>query len=138
MGLRLLRKTPGFTAAAVLALAVGIGANAAVFSLVNQTILQPLDYQNADRLVAITERHGQGSGTVPWANFLDLERDATSFAAMASYAASDATVLGGTTPIRVPAASVSAGFFDVFAVGAARGRLPLRTEHREGAIPSRS
>jgi hypothetical protein len=94
--------------------------------LVNQTLLQPLDYRNADRLVSVAERHGQGRGRVSWANFLDLDREATSFAAMASYSASDATVLGGATPLRAQAAAVSAGFFEVFAVGRSRGGCPCR------------
>ena len=136
LGLRVLRKSPGFTLAATLTLALGIGANAAVFSIVNKVILQPLPYAEPDRLVWMVERHGEkGWGSVPWANFLDLEQQAKSFSSMASMGASTVTLLGAGSPLRVRAAAVSAGFFRVFPVRPVMGRLPAPDEYRRGANP---
>jgi predicted permease len=135
VGSRLLRKTPLFTIAAILTLAIGIGANAAVFSLVNQVILQPLPFPNADRIVRISERHEQGYGNLAWSTFAELHETSTSFAAMTSYGTDRVTVLGAATPLRAQAAEVSEKFFDVFGARPERGRLPLPGEHAVGANP---
>jgi predicted permease len=135
VAVRMLAKSPGFTAAAVITLALGIGGNAAVFSIVNRVILQPLPYQEADRLVTMTERHEKGWGNMPWANFLDIEAQSRSFAGMASYGSGTETVLGAATAVRVQGAVVSAGFFRVFPVHPVLGRLPLPDEHQRGATP---
>jgi putative ABC transport system permease protein len=135
VGFRMLRRSPGFTLTAVLTLALGTGAMAAMFSIVNRVLLRPLPYPEPDRLVAIEERHEQGSGSLPWANFLDLEARARSFSAMTSYGAWTATVLGTGQPLRVRAGAVSAGFFKVFPVRPVLGRLPVAEEHRLGASP---
>ena len=135
VGLRLLRRTPGFTLAAIVTLALGIGANTAVFSIVNRVILQPLDYEHADRIVQVVERHETGWGNLPWANFQDLQARARSFEARGTYGAGTVTVLGTRTPVRATGASVSSGFFRVFGVRPILGRLPLPEEHRVGAPP---
>ena len=135
VGLRGLRKNPGFTLTAVLTLALGTGAVAAMFSIVNGVLLRPLPYAEPDRLVTIEERHDGNRGSVPWANFLDLEARSRSFSGMASYGAWTATVLGTGQPLRVRAGAVSAGFFRVFPVRPTLGRLPVREEHRLGASP---
>lgn len=135
IGLRLLRKSPLFTMAAIVTLAIGIGANAAVFSLINQVILQPLGFPEANRLVRITERHENGWGNLTWPTMLDLEKQSKSLAAIASYGSEVQTVLGVGEPLRILNTGVSAGFFSVFGARVERGRLPLPEEHREGANP---
>jgi len=135
VGLRVLRKNPGFTLTAVLTLGLGTGAVAAMFSIVSGVLLRPLPYAEPDRLVAIEERHEQGSGSLPWANFLDLESRSRSFSAMASYGAWTATVLGTAQPLRVQIAAFSSGFFKVFPIRPVLGRLPVAEEHRRGASP---
>ncbi|HEV8598146.1 MAG TPA: ABC transporter permease [Gemmatimonadales bacterium] len=135
VGFRTLRKSPGFTLTAVLTLGMGTGAVAAMFSIVNRVLLRPLPYPEPRRLVTVEERHAQGSGSVPWANFLDLEARARSFSAMASYGAWTATVLGTGQPLRVRVGAVSAGFFKVFPLRPELGRLPVAEEHRLGASP---
>ena len=72
LGVRLLRRSPAFTAAAVLTLALGIGANTAVFSIVNKVILQPLAYEEADRLVTVIERHENGWGNPAFATLQEF------------------------------------------------------------------
>jgi putative ABC transport system permease protein len=136
VGLRMLRKSPGFSIAAVLTLALGIGATAAVFSIVNRIILQPLPYQDAHRLFTVVERHANGGwGNIPWATLLDLRKEAKSFEAIASYSSGTTTVLTSAGPMRVQAGFVSADFFRVFPVRPERGRLPREDEHVHGATP---
>ena len=136
VGFRMLRRTPGFTLAAILTLALGIGANAAVFSIINRVVLQPLHYPEADRIVQVWERHdGGGSSNPSWTNFLDLQSRVRSFAAMGAYGSGTVTVLGAASPARVRGTAVSAGFFRVFGVRPALGRLPLPEEHALGATP---
>lgn len=135
LGGRLLRRSPGFAAAAILTLALGIGANTAVFSIVNEVILQPLAYEDADRLVTVIERHENGWGNPAFATLQELERDARSFAGIASYAVGPQTVLGTDRPLRVTAGYVSEQFFTVFQVRPVMGRLPSPDEQRFGANP---
>lgn len=135
VGLRVLRRAPAFTLAAILTLAVGIGANATVFSIVNQAILQPLPYPDADRIVKVTERHARGWGNLPYPTFLDFERDARSFDAITAYQDGVGTVLVGNTGYRVHGAEVSSEFFRVFAVRPLMGRLPLPGEYAAGGGP---
>ena len=135
VGLRVLRKSPGFTATAILTLALGTGSVAAIFSIVNGILLRPLPYPEPDRLVRLEERHEQGAGSLPWANFIDLERMSRSFTAMTSYGAWNASVLGTSEPLRARINAVSSGFFRVFPVRPHLGRLPLPEEHRIGANP---
>jgi predicted permease len=135
VGLRLLLRSPGFTLAAVLTLALGIGANAAVFSIVNRVLLQPLPYLEADRLTTLIERHEQGWGTLSWSNFLDVEAQSRSFAGLASYGSAPVTVLGRDAAMRVGASAISSGFFRVFPIRPTLGRVPAAEEHLLGANP---
>src|SRR6202051_3020555 len=94
-GLRMLAKSPGFTAMAILTLALGIGANTALFSVVNGVLLNPLAYPHSNQLVAIYERiAGYDSGPIEYLNFLDWQRDSRSFASMAAYRNEDYNFIG--------------------------------------------
>ncbi|HEX6314754.1 MAG TPA: ABC transporter permease, partial [Gemmatimonadaceae bacterium] len=135
IGARLLRRSPGFTGAAILTLALGIGANTAIFSIVNEVILTPLATDDADRLVSVTERHEQGWGNLAWTTFLDVQEQSRSFTALTQHASQSTTVLGASQPLRASVAWVSQGFFRVFPVRAERGRLTMPEEHRPGASP---
>ena len=120
-GLRLLRRQPGFALIAITTLALGIGANTAVFAVVDAVLLRPLPYATPERIVEIT---GPGQGFVRMGPF-DIQppalRDSPAFVAMGVYLAG-AVSLGGAPSVRVPAAAVSQGFFDVLGVPPAIGR----------------
>src|SRR5487761_244456 len=85
-GVRMLAKSPGFTAIAVLTLALGIGANTALFSVVNGVLLNPLPYPQPNQLVALYSRTTQFSqSSISYPNFLDWQRDNRSFALLGAY-----------------------------------------------------
>jgi predicted permease len=135
VGLRLLRRSPGFALAAVATLALGVGANTAVFSIVNTVLLRPLPFVEPDRLVHVVERHEKGWGDLAWTGFLDVQGQARTFSAVTAYTAGTATVLGALTPLQLHAAAISRDFFRVFPLRPALGRFPLPDEHRRGAAP---
>ena len=85
-GLRVLRKNPGFTAVAALTLALGIGANSALFSVVNGVLLNPLPFPNPHELVAVYSRTGTfEESSISYANFLDWQKDNHSFAYLSAF-----------------------------------------------------
>jgi len=133
---RSLSRSPVFTLIALVTLALGIGANATIFSVVEGILLRPLPYPEADRLVRIWEQN-QSGGTMDFStpSFLDVQRDATSLEAAAAVRPATLTVVGGSEPARVSSAFVSHGFWDVFPVRAAEGRLTTWDDHVEGAPP---
>ncbi|HSU94834.1 MAG TPA: ABC transporter permease [Gemmatimonadaceae bacterium] len=134
--LRMLRKTPGFTFAAVLTLAVGIGGNTAVFSAVNGVLLHPLPYPNADRLVTIA--HTTRGGDIP-KNLLDASAThvvyatAKSFEAMALYQPGKVTLNGGDSPERIAEVTVTQSIFSVLSVSPELGRAFLIDEYQPHA-----
>ncbi len=134
--LRALRKSPAFTAVAVLTLALGIGANTAIFSVVNGVLLRPLPFDRPDELVWLREARRQG-GTmaVAWANFRDWREQSRSFEGLAAYGSGSTTVLGGEEPVWASTAAVSQDFWTVFPVSPVAGRLTNVDDHREGAAP---
>jgi predicted permease len=133
---RVLRKNTGFTTVAVLTLALGIGANTALFSVVNAVLLRPLAYRDPARLVQLWESsRGNREIRVSGLNFLDWRAQSRSFEAMALYAdAGSVTAAGGDLPQRTTAAEVSRDFFAVFGVSAALGRTFLPEEHQPGEV----
>jgi putative ABC transport system permease protein len=136
LGARVLRKSPGFTISAILTLALGIGANAAVFSIVNGVILQPLAYEHADRLVTLYERNEKGGAApIPWLNFVDLQSQSHSFEGLASYGTGITTVIVNGAATRVNAGPFTEGFFKVFPLKPVMGRLPTDAERTLGANP---
>ena len=134
---RTLRGAPMFAVVAILTLALGIGANTAIFSVVNGVLLRPLPYPDADRLVRVTERNERFPAMeVAWPNFLDWREQARSLEGVTAYASAPLTLLGPDRAIRGRGAWVSEGFFQVFGVGPMLGRSPLPEEHRPGAAPA--
>jgi len=135
-GLRMLAKYPGFTAVAVLTLALGIGANTAIFSVVNGVLLNPLRYTEPDRLVALYSHQATFTrASIPYPNFLDWVRDNHSFSALAAYRGDNFNLIGMGEPERVPAEMISASFFPVLGVKPVIGRAFLPEEDQVGAAP---
>jgi predicted permease len=135
-GLRMLGKSPGFTAVAVITLALGIGANTALFSVVNGVLLNPLPYAEPDRLVALYSRDANYTqASVSYPNFLDWVRDNRSFSALAAYRGDDFNLTGMGEPERVTAEMISASFFPLLGVKTGMGRTFLPEEDQVGAAP---
>jgi len=134
--LRVLRNSAGFTLIAILALALGIGANTAIFSVVNAVFLRPLPYPEADRLVELHEGMGGGTMPVSYPNYLDWRKQADAFEDMASSAIFDATLAAGSRNERVPVAYVSSGFFSILRSAPALGRDFAPADDRPGAAPT--
>jgi predicted permease len=135
-GIRLIAKSPGFAAIAILMLALGIGANTALFSVVNGVLLNPLPYLHPDRLVAIYAKGKEFSrSSISYPNFLDWVRDQRSLSSMAAFRQEDYNLTGMGEPERVGAEMVSANFFSVLGVNPVAGRLFRPEEDRVGAQP---
>jgi putative ABC transport system permease protein len=135
-GIRMIAKSPGFAAIAIFTLALGIGANTALFSVVNGVLLNPLPYQQPNRLVAIYARSKEFShSSISYPNFLDWVRDQRSFSAMAAFREDDYNLTGMGRPERVKAEMVSGNFFAVLGVRPVAGRLFRSEEDRVGAQP---
>jgi putative ABC transport system permease protein len=124
-GSRMLRKNPGFTAVAVLTLALGIGANTAIFSVVSAVLLRPLRYPNHAQLLHLQETHGgsAASATFTFANFLDLERNAKTMENVAGYRPWTFNLTGESSPEQVSGALVSANFFSALGTQPILGRV---------------
>ena len=128
-GFRTMLRNPGVTAVAVIALALGIGANTAIFSVVNAALLRPLPFEEPDRLVAIFETFlPSGQGTVSVPDLKDWREQNQAFDHIEVYWAESFNLLGGESPERIPGASVSAGFFKMLGVKASFGRTFLEGE----------
>ena len=129
--LRMFTKNPGFTAVAVLTLALGIGANTAIFSLVNSLLLQPLPYKDPDRLVALDLVNR--ADVFPWSYpmFDELRRDQRIFESVAGFFDYEVNLTGIYQPERVRAELVSASFFPLLGVDAKLGRVFRPEEDRE-------
>lgn len=138
--LRTLRRSPGFTAVAVLTLAVGIGANTALFSVVHAVLVRPLPYEDAERVVRLDDVPRDAAADTEtrtsYPNFADWRAQARSFQAMAAYDGWSATLEGAGEPERLDAASVSASFFRVLGVRPALGRFLVDEEDQPGAARS--
>ena len=121
--LRMLLKKPGFTLVVVLTLALGIGANAAIFSVVKGVLLNPLPYPDPDQLVTIHQsKPNFETGAIPYLNFVDLQRENQTFSSMAISRGAGFTLIGAGEAERVTARMVSADFFTVYGVKPALGR----------------
>lgn len=135
-GWRMLWKNPGFTAIAVLTLTLGIGANTALFSVVNGVLLNPLPYPEPQQLVAVygkTEQFAQSS--IPYLNFLDWQKDNRTLASLAAFRSDDFNVTGQGEPERLRGFMISADLFHTLGVNPIIGRDFLREEDQPGAGP---
>ena len=132
--MRLLFKSPGFTAVAVLTLALGIGANTAMFSVVTAVLLRPLPFPEPDRIVAVGPR-GTRSGQLnssSYPDFFDYRDRSRSFEQLAAYHNTDQTLTGMGDPLHVRAVMASSGFFEALGVRPALGRSFGREDEKPG------
>ncbi|MDE3179674.1 MAG: ABC transporter permease [Acidobacteriota bacterium] len=134
-GLRQLRRNPGFTAVAVITLALGIGAPTAIFSIVDSVLIGPLPFKHSSRIVTVWETNRSGRKTrVSILDFRDWKAEAHAFTQMAEFSGSfPVSAVGGNEPVRVDATTVSEGFFKVLGVQASLGHIFLPEEHKYGA-----
>ncbi len=120
---RFLRKAPGFTIACVLTIGLGIGANTAVFSLVNALLLRPLPYQNPERLVNVWESiRESGRGGVAFPNYVDVERENHVFEDLAAWSPIEADVTGGGRADRVLGENITPNYFRLLGIHPQQGR----------------
>ena len=136
--LRQLRNSPGFILIAVLTLALGIGANTAIFSIVNSVLLRPLPYRNADRIMILNESSGPGQDySVALPDYFDWQRDNTVFEHLAATRKESRNLSGiaGREPERISCASVTRNFFKIVGVQPEIGRTFSEDEDKVGAAP---
>lgn len=134
-GVRVLLKRPVFTVVAVLTLALGIGANAAIFGVVDAVLLKPLPFANPDRLAQIWERDqktGDDHDSVMAANYLDWRSRSHSFDELAAHAGTSVNLTGLAEPERIRAARVSASLFPLLGVQPEIGRVFFSDEDQPG------
>jgi putative ABC transport system permease protein len=130
----MLVKNPGFTWIAVLTLALGIGANTAIFTVVNTVLLRPLPYKDAEQLVAVWEVQTKANQSLfSPAEFLDYQTQNQSFTEMAAYRFMPFTLTGEGEPEQIDGLIVSANFFSLLGVPAERGRIFQTDDGRAGA-----
>src|SRR5881398_3464448 len=136
LALRQLRKSPGFTFVAVLTLALGIGANTAIFSIVNAVLLRPLPYPDADRIMVLSESSGPGQDySVALPDYFDWRNENTVFEHLAATHKESRNLSGipGRDPERVSCASVTRNFFNIIGLPPELGRTFSQDEDKVGA-----
>ena len=135
-GMRTLLKSPGFTLVAVITLALGIGANTAMFGIVNAVLLRPVPYPEPDRLLKLySSGRGFRQGSVSYPNFLDWQRSSRSFQEMAAYRTDNFNLTGQANPERLRGAMASARVFAVLGTRPVIGRTFTDEEDRPAAAP---
>jgi len=136
-GIRVLRKSPGFAAVAVLTLALGIGANAAIFSVVQGVLLAPLPYREPDRLVTVWLNNFRlkSPTDLSYRDFLDWERAAPPFEKMSAYAWRSFDLSSPGNPEHLEGREISSNFLSTLGVGLALGREFSAEEDRNGGAP---
>src|SRR5262245_18054830 len=137
-GARMLFKQPGFTLIAILTLALGIGANTAIFSVVNAVLLRPLPYEESERLVVLYENNphqGRDEMSVSYPNLADWRERSNSFEQLAGYLSGGMVLTGKDEPARLQVAAVSADLFTMLRVKPLRGRVFLPEEDKIGGAP---
>jgi predicted permease len=136
-GLRMLARSPGFTAIAILTLALGIGANTALFSVVNGVLLNPLAYPHPGQLVAVYGKSpGFDRAPITYLNFLDYQRETQTLSSMAMYRNQDYSFIGtGEAGERLTGYQISADFFSMLGARPILGRSFRHDDDRLGAAP---
>src|SRR5262245_46103995 len=135
--LRALLRRPGFTAVAVITLALGIGANTAIFSVVHGVLREPLPYPESDRLVALrqanlTSNVAQPDAQISPGNFLEWQRQSTTFSSLAAYRTVSYNLTGDGNPERLLSGRVSSGLFKLLGAQPSWGRDFLAVEDHPG------
>jgi predicted permease len=134
--LRQLRKSPGFTAVAVITLALGIGANTAIFSVVEGVVLAPLHYRDPNRLVMVWENNPRFPRVWDsYPNFQDWQRSAQSFQQMAAFRQQQVDLTSPGTPSHLKASQITSGFFSTLGAELALGREFSPQENQPGGAP---
>jgi putative ABC transport system permease protein len=132
-GVRVLRRNLGLTIVAILTLALGIGANATIFSAVNAVLLKPLPYPRPEELVGIWETTKSGDRTnLSYPNFLDLRNQTHAFEQMPGVLEAQVAMAAGAEPVKLQAAAVSAELFDCLGVKPVLGRLFVADDDKPG------
>src|SRR5215472_16719993 len=135
-GFRMLARSPGFALMAVLTLAIGIGANTSIFTVLNSVLLRPLPYREPDRLMILSERDSKFEDeSVAYENFTDWRAQNHTFEALALWRRRDYTITGDRGPEHINGREVSAGFFTLLGLQAVVGRDIRPEEDHEGADP---
>jgi putative ABC transport system permease protein len=131
--LRTLLKSPGFTIVALATLAIGIGANTAIFSFVDGVLLKPLPYEHAERIMRVLEKPpGGGRNGISTLNYLDWQRENTVFEFMAAQTGGSVTLTGVSEPVELRGALVSPRYFDIFGIKPPLGRTFADGEDQPG------
>jgi len=132
---RLLAKSPGFTAIAVLTLALGIGANTAIFTVVNAVLLRPLGFRDPARLVLVAEKSSYPTISTSYQNYVDWRDQSHSFESLEATRGTTITLTGAGEPERLNARMATAPLFSLLGVNAILGRTFLAEEDRAGGAP---
>ncbi len=134
-GIRMLRKSPGFTLVSVLTLSLAIGATTAIFSIINTVLLKPLSFHDSERIMSLWELLPDGEQErfrVAPGNFYDWRERSGSFEKMAAFGSSGMTLTGAGDPEQLRGAVISSGYFDVLGAKPIIGRTFLPEEHAPG------
>jgi putative ABC transport system permease protein len=132
---RLLAKNPAFTGIAVLTLALGIGANTAIFSVVNAVLLRPLAFRDPSRLVLVAEKSKYPTISTSYENYVDWRDQSHSFESLEATRGTTITLIGTAEPERLNARMMTAGLFPLLGVDARLGRTFRADEDRAGGSP---
>src|SRR5579862_6504143 len=132
----MLAKAPAFAAVAILTLALGIGANTALFSVINSVLLAPLPFPQADRLMALfSKRIAFDTASIPYPNFLDWQRNNRTFASLSCYRPDDFNLTGAGQAEHILGEMVSADFFSTLGIQPVSGRWFTHEEDQRGGAP---
>src|SRR5258708_23824870 len=132
---RLLAKSPGFTLIAVLTLALGIGANTAIFTVVNAVLLRPLGFRDPSRVVLVAEKSSSPAVSTSYENYIDWRGQSHSFESLEATRGTAITLTGTGEPERLNARMATAPLFSLLGVNAILGRTFLAEEDRAGGMP---
>lgn len=132
---RLLRKNPGFAAIAVMTLALGIGANTAIFTVINAVLLQPLGFRDPSRVMLVTEKSPYPTLSTSYENYVDWRAQSQSFESLEATRGTTVTLTGMGEPERLNARMATAGLFSLLGVNAALGRTFLAEEDSASGTP---
>lgn len=132
-GFRAMRRAPAFSAVVILTFALGVGVNAAIFSVVNAVLLKPLPYPGAERLVRLGEANAKTDFSVSWGNFNYWREDNHTFDDMAAMQFTDRTLTGRGDPVSVRGITVTAPYFSLLGMRPLMGRLLDASDDQPGA-----